>query len=1140
MQLIFFLRAVFRLAIDAAGPARSGCAGAVRGEHIQIQDRCKGLANKTRGYAAMFATIAAITAAGMPGQLAAQTDGASVTQPNILLILADDMGWGQPGFNGGTEVTTPNIDRIANEGVKLTQFYVQPMCTATRGALLTGRYPWKNGTHTLILPSMSTGMLTDERTIAEALRDAGYATWMVGKWHLGQWQQAHLPLQRGFDHHYGLYSGEIESFNHHRRYTKNHPLGILDWHRNERPVVEPGYSTFLMAEEAIQLIERHDGSHPFFLYLPFNAVHSKHDAPDEYLEQYKDLDDHKQRAQLKAMDDAIGQVMDALDSKGVLDDTLIMFLNDNGGTEQAGWNEPYRGKKSGFYEGGIRVPAVLRWPGRIPPGSDSDAMLHVVDLFPTFAGLASADTSTGLPLDGVDAWEAIAGGAGSPRDELVYAHGVIRKGDWKLIEDYVDYYDPAPESVLLYNIKDDPYETVNLAASETAKLAELRARLDHHQPYARDGEADQDIPDAPPNIYGAEENTAFGTEARNAVAQLLLRGNPGPSLLRIAASKARITLIYDKTLETYWAPPTNAFKVIVNPGYNSREVTDVEMSGNEIVLTLAQAAANGDIVGLTYEVPDSGEIRDFDGLDAVGVTWVIDEAEDAAAFSVTVAPQAITEGESATLTIAITNGAVFEGDQSVVLTASGTASASDYTVAPATLTLAAGASSATAVLTALNDQEEESEETVTVTASHGEVLIGSETVTITSISHDAALASLSLSGIDIETFSGAQASYTAIVGYGVETTSVTATASHPQAVVSIVPGSVVSLAEGENLITVTVTAEDGTTTETYSVAVTRTALPVLSIEAVASPLSEGENAQFRVSRTGPVTEELTVYLRARNTDYSMRIGAEQSTWIGYTGISDNTVIQDDIRVTWRIREDAGYILSPDAASATVVLEENDVAEFALLVEPDEIAEGGSATIQVNITNGVTFAEDQAIALDFSGGTAVKDTDFTVSPEPLTLLAASRRATATVTAMADSGDEGDETVSVSASHVTTAISAASFTITDSELAPLTAVFEDLPQSHDGATAFTFTLRFNEPIRTSYRTLRDQNLQVAGGTARRARRVNGSSAEWEIKVRPAGTGGVTVSLPADVACGAGGVCTADGRRLSGAVTAMVPGP
>ena len=135
----------------------------------------------------------------------------AVLRPNIVLLLSDDMGWAQPGFNGGTEVATPNMDRIANEGVKLTQFYVQPVCTATRGCLLTGRYAWKNGTEVRVGLRGRQGMLTDERAIADALRDAGYATWIVGKWHLGQWQRKHLPLQRGFDHHYGHYSGEIDA-----------------------------------------------------------------------------------------------------------------------------------------------------------------------------------------------------------------------------------------------------------------------------------------------------------------------------------------------------------------------------------------------------------------------------------------------------------------------------------------------------------------------------------------------------------------------------------------------------------------------------------------------------------------------------------------------------------------------------------------------------------------------------------------------------------------------------------------------------------------------------------------------------------------------------------------------------------------
>ena len=558
----------------------------------------------------------------MPDRLSAQTDQGTDTRPNILIFLSDDMSWGQPGFNGGTEVATPNLDRIANQGVKLTQFYVQPVCTATRGSLLTGRYSWKNGTEVRVGLRDRQGMLTDERTLADALRDAGYVTWMVGKWHLGQWQPSHLPLQRGFDHHYGLYSGEIDSFTLHRGRNRR---GILDWHRNGRPVVESGYSTFLLAEEAIQLIERHDGSRPFFLYLPFNAVHNPNDAPDEYVEPYSHLENPKQRGQFKAMDVAIGRVLDALDRKGVLDDTLILFLNDNGGTSTSGWNPPYRGKKSGFFEGGVRVPAVMRWPAHITAGSENDALLHVVDLFPTIAGLAGADTTAGLPLDGLDAWQAIAKGADSPRNEVVYALGVIRLGDWKLIEEDVDLYDPAPGTVLLYNIKDDPYEQTNLAASETEKIAELRARLAEHLTFARDGETQEEIPDHPPIVYGAEENEAHGAKARNAVTELL-RGNPGPVLLRTEASGFSVKLVYDKALDSASVPPPDAFTVVLNPGYRSAEVVGVRVSGSEVVLTLAAAAAGEETVGLTYEVPDTGAIQDADGLEAVGVTWVTAKA----------------------------------------------------------------------------------------------------------------------------------------------------------------------------------------------------------------------------------------------------------------------------------------------------------------------------------------------------------------------------------------------------------------------------------------------------------------------------------------------------------------------------------
>ncbi|MDE0368184.1 MAG: sulfatase-like hydrolase/transferase, partial [Gammaproteobacteria bacterium] len=548
------------------------------------------------------------------------TDGAvegDDTPPNIVLFLSDDMGWGQPGFNGGEEVATPSIDRIAEEGVRLTQFYVAPVCTATRGALLTGRYSWKNGTGVRFNGRTGMGMRVDERTLAEALRDAGYAAWLVGKWHLGQWQHKHLPLQRGFDHHYGLYGAEIDSFSHHR--GRNNDLA-LDWHRNGRPVVEAGYSTLLLAEEAVQLIDRHDPADPFFLYLPFNAVHNPNDAPQEYIDRYSHLDNPKQRAQLAVMDVAISQVMDALEAKGVLDDTLVMFLNDNGGTSTAGWNAPYRGKKSEYHEGGIRVPAVLRWPAEIAAGSESAALLHAVDLFPTFAGLAGADTGAGLPLDGVDAWAAIADGAASPRDEVVHSLDVIRKGDWKFIEEGIDYYGWTTDAPELYDIAADPYEQTNLAASETAKVAELRARLAHHAPSARDAEASEDIPDYPPVVYGEEENTAFADKVETAVDQLRA-GNPAPSPVRLEVSGASVKLVHDEALDAGSVPPTSAFSVVLKPGYRSAEVASVAVNGRDVTLTLAETPA-GEVLGLTYEVPDTGAIRDEDELEAAGRVWI--------------------------------------------------------------------------------------------------------------------------------------------------------------------------------------------------------------------------------------------------------------------------------------------------------------------------------------------------------------------------------------------------------------------------------------------------------------------------------------------------------------------------------------
>ena len=1060
---------------------------------------------------------------------AAQTENAgTASRPNIVVILADDMGWAQPGFNGGTEVTTPNMDRIADEGVKLTQFYVQPQCAATRGTLLTGRYGWKNGVDTNPLPERNGGLRLDERTIAQALGDAGYATWIVGKWHLGHWRAEHLPLQRGFDHHYGFYSGQIDSFTH-----KNKQ--VHDWHRNGRPVVETGYSSFLLADEAVQLIGRHDGTDPFFLYLSFNAVHAPHQAPQEYLDLYSGPK-YEQRAMLKAMDDAIGSVLAALESKGVLDDTLVMFLGDNGDAPEAGTasQSPYRGQKATYFEGGILAPAVARWPGEIPADSESDALLHAVDVFPTFAGLAGASTADGLALDGLDAWTAIADGAQSPRTELAHSPHVLRSGDWKLIETIAHTTKWVSGKLRLFNIAEDPYETTNLAETETAKVAELAARLDDLAQFARATDRGTLISDSPRVLFGEEENAAFGAAVR---AALTAResGNTGPALVRLEAVGNQVKLSYDEALDADAAPPASAFDVLMNPGYNAAQVEEVSVSGRAVLLTLAETPAATDTVGLTYEVPDTGALRDADDLEAAGVTWVTGAVKSAfLSDDATLSALSLSGIDIGTFSSAVTSytASVAHGVATTAVTATANHSGASVSIAPgAGVSLAEGANTIA----------------VTVTAEDG-LTTKTYTVTVTRaapvLSDDATLSALSLSGIDIGTFSSAATSYTASVGSALATTTVTATANHSGASVSIDPGAEVNLAEGANAIAVTVTAQDGTTTKTYTVTVTvtRAAAQVVSIEAVSSPLSEGETAQFRVTRTGPLTEALSVKLHAVNVDIAMPFRPGQGTKVGSFLSGDDKVVEDDVELVWTIKEDDAYTIAPNAGSATVVLEDDDVAEFAISIDSTEIAEGESATVEVKITNGVTFGTGQSIALGFAGSTATKDTDYTVSPASPTLNAGARRSTATVAATADTSTEGDETVTIAASHDGKAIGTVSLTIKDAAATPLTAQFLDVPASHDGSNAFEFELRFSEEFPLSFKTLRDEAFQVTGGTIRRAGRlVQDSNLRWSIRVLPASDADVVVTLPATTNCTASGaLCTADGKALSTSLSATVGGP
>ena len=405
----------------------------------------------------------------------------TASRPHIVYIVTDDQGWKDVGFHG-SDIKTPSIDALAQGGARLEQFYAQPMCTPSRAALMTGRYPHRYGLQTAVIPSAGTyGLALDEWLLPQALKEAGYQTAIIGKWHLGHADPKYWPRQRGFDYQYGPMLGEIDYYTHAAH-------GKTDWFRDNKLVKEPGYVTELLGNDAVRLIAKHDTKVPLFLYLTFTAPHAPYQAPQAYLDQYKHIADPSRRAyaaMITAMDDQIGRVLAALDKRGMRDNTLIVFQSDNGGPRSAKFtgevdmskstipadNGRYRDGKGMLYEGGTRVVALANWPGHIKPGTVVDTPIHMVDMYPTLAALAGASTAKTKPLDGMNVWSAIADGKPSPRTEVVYDiepfRAALRQGDWKLV-----WKTMLPSNVELFNLAQDPSESTNLADKYPDKVAE--------------------------------------------------------------------------------------------------------------------------------------------------------------------------------------------------------------------------------------------------------------------------------------------------------------------------------------------------------------------------------------------------------------------------------------------------------------------------------------------------------------------------------------------------------------------------------------------------------------------------------------------------------------------------------------------
>ena len=407
----------------------------------------------------------------LPGILLAAVMVPAAVGTNVVLIVSDDQGYADISCHPHPDgVSTPNLDRIAAEGARMTNGYAScPVCAPTRAGLLTGRYQQRFGFYTA--SDSRAGLPRSETTIADLLSDAGYATGVFGKWHLG-YQPQYRPLERGFDTFYGFLG-----HGGHDYFDLSPGDEIRSIYRDHEAIADTGYLTRNITREAVAFIEA-NRDRPFFAYVPFNAVHSPLQAPEDYVRRYAQKDPNRNiyLAMLAIMDEGVGEILDTLDRLDLGRDTLVIFFSDNGGARgTTADNGVLRAHKHSVYEGGIRVPFLLRWPPRIEPGTVSDEPVISIDAFATTLAAAGVDIPNGRIIDSRDILPALDGTLDGPLHESLYWNWIdresdrgwaVRKGQWKLLS--------TSGEVELYDLAVDIGESTNLAAANPGLVAVLR------------------------------------------------------------------------------------------------------------------------------------------------------------------------------------------------------------------------------------------------------------------------------------------------------------------------------------------------------------------------------------------------------------------------------------------------------------------------------------------------------------------------------------------------------------------------------------------------------------------------------------------------------------------------------------------
>ncbi|XP_024918410.1 arylsulfatase B [Cynoglossus semilaevis] len=460
-------------------------------------------------------------------------------QPNIVFIMADDYGWHDIGYHG-SEIHTPHLDKLSASGVRLERYYIQPICTPSRNQLMTGRYQIHTGMqHSIILPCQPYCVPLEEKLLPQYLKEAGYSTHMVGKWHLGMYKKDCLPTRRGFDTYFGYLLGSEDYYAHTRCYHNvTHTSCALDFRDGEEVASEykGQYSAEIFSQKAVSLIEKQDHNKPFFLYVSLQSVHEPLQVPDHYLEPYGFIEDPDRKmyaGMVSAMDEAVANITAALQRTGHWENTVLVFSTDNGGqTLCGGSNWPLRGRKGTLWEGGVRGVGFVAGPLLKQSGTVNYELIHISDWLPTFVALAGGSTNTSKPLDGFNVWPTISYGVASPRLELLHnidplytngrlcpkrrnltlasgdswssfgfnvsIHAAIRSSNWKLLtgDPGCDQWFPRPgdntsdssqptenpqKPVQLFDIINDPEERIDLSDEFPEVVNHLLSRLNQYQ-----------------------------------------------------------------------------------------------------------------------------------------------------------------------------------------------------------------------------------------------------------------------------------------------------------------------------------------------------------------------------------------------------------------------------------------------------------------------------------------------------------------------------------------------------------------------------------------------------------------------------------------------------------------------------------